>query len=104
METLDNSAFVFEFLAPDPDFKVALEVAFPNEEIVSRSSFSGKEVLSIVGTLSKGFLSKLLGFLVGRKVKIQIGKNSIELSGYSVEEIPKIETSLLRLIREARGS
>lgn len=110
LDMFDESPLVFEFLNTDAAFRGALEQAFPDEDIVARSSFSGTEVLSIVVRLSRDFLARLSAFLVAekraesaRRVKVQIGKNVIELSGYGSEDVKQMEDTLLQLVREARG-
>jgi hypothetical protein len=111
MDLFDDSPLVFEFLDADAAFRDALETAFPDEDIISRSSFSGLEVVSIVGRVGKEFIAKLSAFLVAgkraeaaRKVKIKVGKNEVELSGYTTGDIKDMEETLVRLVREAQSA
>ena len=111
MDEFDESPLVFEFLNAGAAFRSELETAFPDEDIVSRSSFSGLEVVSIVGRVGKEFIAKLSAFLVAgkraeasRKVKIKIGKNEVELSGYGTQDVKEMEETLIRLVREAHGA
>jgi hypothetical protein len=111
MDVLDGSTFAFEFLGAEKVFESALAAAFPDEDVVTRSSFSGAEVVALVASLGKATIGKLAAFLVqakkteaARSIKIKVGRDrEVSLTGFGGDEVKQMEDQLLLLIRELKG-
>ena len=71
-----------------------------------RSSFSGTEILAIVGKVTKPVIAALSAFLLEQKrnkaqqtIKIRTGRDSfVELKGFGSEDLASMEKSLVKLI------
>jgi len=109
-DLFDDSAFPFEFMGADNEFRTTLEAAFPEVDIVARSSFGGTEILAVVGNVSKAFIGALASFLLqkkkadaGRAITIKTGRDKeIRLEGFGGDDIKSMEAALVNLIREQK--
>lgn len=87
-----------EFRVTDPETSAALQAAFADEEILTAHAFSGAEVLTVITTLSKKTLDKLITFFATPrtttpKTTFKIGKNDITMTGYSREDVEALLAS-----------
>ena len=55
MAITDDEMIAYEFLNATPDFQRDLEAAFPENDFVTSSAFSGKEILALIGSRSNLF-------------------------------------------------
>ena len=109
-EASDNSEDVpiaVEFADADEAFRSSLEEALPDYDIVERSSFSGSEVLAVIGKAAKPFISALSALLLQtkknaaqRSIKIKTGRDSfVELTGFGGDDLKSMAASIEKLIK-----
>ena len=106
-EDLDGFSFAVEFADTDAAFHSALEKALPDYDMVKRSSFSGSEVLAVIGKAAKPFISALGALLLQtkkneaqRSIRIKTGRDTyVELSGFGGDDFKSMESSIVKLIK-----
>lgn len=111
MEALDGSTFAFEFLGAEKAFESDLAAAFPDDDVVTRSSFSGAEVIALVVSLGQETIGKLAAFLVqakkteaARSIKIKVGRDrEVSLTGFGGDDVQQMSDRLILLIRELKA-
>ena len=99
--TAAEDEFSYEFVNATPDFQRDLEAAFPENDFVTSSAFSGKEILALIAPRSKAVLDKLAQLIGvwskkddGKKIRIKIGDNEVELSGFPAGDVKEISATL----------
>lgn len=105
MTITDDELIAYEFLNATPDFQRDLQAAFPENDFVTSSAFSGKEILALIASRSKLVLEKLAQLIDiwskrddGKKIRIKIRDSELELSGFGTDDVNAISTKLETLI------
>lgn len=106
---VDGSEVAIEFINADAGFFESLGVVFSEEEIAEENSFSGAEIITLIGEWSAGFVENLANFLIDKKkteaartIRIKIGNNELELVGFGGEDIESMKTGLNDLVAQLR--
>lgn len=90
----DFQEIVVEFQLNDKSIKETLLLEFSELETIESNAFTGAEILTIILPASIVLIDKLLNFYLKNKevIKgtIKIGKDEINLSGYSTEDIQEL--------------
>lgn len=109
MSESENINIAYEFINWNEDFRKDLEHTFPDEDILETSAFSGKEVLALIGSTSDWFVEKLSELLKawktkpeGQRIRLKIGENEVELSGFESDEIEEVKAQIQALIADLR--
>ena len=108
-DLFDGSDTAIEFIGAGTEFLESLSTTFLDEEIVQESSFTGTEILTIIGNWTASFAGKLAKFLTDKKkieaareIRIKIGENEFELIGFGGEDIETMKESLNDLVKQLR--
>lgn len=105
----DNKLIAIDFYSYDENFSHTLTAFFEQEELLESSSFSGEDVLTLIGTWSKVFTEKLAAFLLTqkqadakKKLRVVIGQSEIELTGVNAKDLEVMEPHISSLIAQLR--
>jgi hypothetical protein len=106
----EDITVAYEFIGWNDAFRRDLEVTFPDEDILETSAFSGKEILALIGSASEWFINKISEFLLrwknkpeGQRIRLKMGENEVELSGFNSEDIKGITKEVQALLAELRN-
>lgn len=87
-----------EFQVADADTVLELKKIFEDDEILESHAFGGTDVVTILTTLSKSTIGRLIEFFAKKaaetpKTSLKIGKNDIVFSGYSRKDVEALLAS-----------
>lgn len=98
-----------EFQNADADTREELKKIFVDEEVLESHAFGGADVMTILTTLSKSTIGRLVEFFAKKAVEspkttFKIGKNEIAMTGYSREDVEALLASphFKAAVREVR--
>jgi hypothetical protein len=110
---MNNSNFesdiVIDFQILDKPIKTVIQDTFIGDDILESNAFSGTELVTVILTSTVLALDKVLNFYVQnrkslKEATIKIGKDEIELSGFSNEELNAfVESGSIAKIKEQMG-
>ena len=102
----DNLEIVIDFQPRDKTTTNKIKETFDGLDIIESSGFSGTELVTVIISATVLAMDKILNFYIQNRktlkaTSIKIGKDEVELSGFTDEEIKKIiEDGSIAKIRE----
>lgn len=89
---MERDEIIFEFQPLDAAVSEAAKTTFAEDEVLESNAFTGAEIVTILLGAGKDVLAKVLSFFTQHReslksATIKIGKESVELTGYSMNEV-----------------
>ena len=89
---MEGADIIFEFQPLDAAVSEAAKTTFADDEVLESNAFTGAEIVTILLGAGKDVLAKVLGFFTQHReslksATVKIGKESVELTGYSMSEV-----------------
>ncbi len=97
-DDFDEIPIAILFQTGDRDTLAALEEVFEDDEILQSHAFGGADVVTVLTTLSRSTIGRLLAFLARKgmatpKTTFEIGSKKIVLKGYSPADVEALLAS-----------